>query len=112
VKDLRLQYTKLLESQMGVVVVTHTYNPSYLGGSQFQASPGKKFLKTPSHPIEAGHDGAHLSSRLYIWKANGRIMVQAGLSINSKTLLKNTHRWKGLGTWLKWYCACLASTQP
>jgi hypothetical protein len=26
--------------------------------------------------------------------------------------LKNTHRWKGLGTWLKWYCACLASTQP
>jgi hypothetical protein len=56
--------------------------------SQFKAIQDKIAHKTPSQPIKAGCSGVHLSSQ-YAGSINRRIVIQAGLGINTRPYSKN-----------------------
>jgi hypothetical protein len=65
-------------------MVTHAYNPSYLGGEDqevVQGQPGRKVPETPSQPIKAGVLVHSCHSR-YAENLNRRIVVEASLGIN------------------------------
>jgi hypothetical protein len=49
-----------------------------MGGSWFQADPGKKFIRPPSQPM-TGHGGALLSSPAVRGSRNKRTVVLANL---------------------------------
>jgi hypothetical protein len=66
-----------------------------LGGSQFEARPGKKISKIPLQPM-IGHSGVHVIPATQE-KQIERLQSRPSLGINARHYLKNNENEKGWG---------------
>jgi hypothetical protein len=81
------------------VAYYHTYYPSYLGGLEFKASPGKKLARLPSQNKQVWWC---MSNPRYVGGIGSRIQVQGQLAQNvrpyqNKNKKQNNLNQKGWG---------------
>jgi hypothetical protein len=81
-------------------MVVYTYNPSYLGGSWFEASPTKKLARRPSQPI--ADMAVHAFGPRYAGSIN-RIAIQASLDkLQNATSILKIAKANRAEAWFKW----------